>query len=97
MNFLIQRLLSDIASEKLLWAKFVLFLFLGCLCLGFLVYQLGFPNSFLVLFAIWAFCRSYYFVFYVIEKYVDPSYKFDGIIDFMKYAIKRSRDRIRNS
>ena len=34
--------------------------------------------------AIWSFCRFYYFAFYVIEKYVDPGYKFSGLISFLK-------------
>jgi len=27
----------------------------------------------------WDFCRLHYFAFYVIEKYVDPGYKFSGL------------------
>ena len=39
--------------------------------------------------AIWSFCRFYYFAFYVIEKYVDSSYKFSGLIAFAKYWFRR--------
>jgi hypothetical protein len=39
--------------------------------------------------AIWAFCRFYYFMFYVIEKYVDERYKFSGIGNFIVYLLKR--------
>ena len=38
---------------------------------------------------IWSFCRFYYFAFYVIEKYVDPAYKFSGLISFVKYWLGR--------
>jgi hypothetical protein len=38
---------------------------------------------------IWSFCRFYYFAFYVIEKYVDPNYKFSGLISFMRYLLSR--------
>ena len=41
--------------------------------------------------AIWAFARAYYFAFYVIEKYVDPSYKFSGLISFARYFFSRRR------
>jgi hypothetical protein len=41
--------------------------------------------------AIWSFCRFYYFAFYVIEKYVDPAYKFSGLFSFVKYLLKRHR------
>ena len=39
--------------------------------------------------AVWSFCRAYYFAFYVIEKYVDPSYKFSGLISFARYLFRR--------
>jgi len=41
--------------------------------------------------AIWSFCRLYYFAFYVIEKYVDPTYKFSGLFSFLKYWVRRKR------
>lgn len=41
--------------------------------------------------AIWSFCRFYYFAFYVIEKYVDPHYKFSGLFSFLAYWLKRRR------
>ena len=43
----------------------------------------------LLLFAIWGFCRAYYFAFYVIQHYIDPSYRYSGLIDFAKYSIKK--------
>jgi hypothetical protein len=45
----------------------------------------------LLLVAIWAFCRAYYFAFYVIEHYVDPAYRFSGLIDFFRYALSGNR------
>ena len=29
--------------------------------------------------SVWAFCRAYYFAFYVIEHYVDPTYRFASV------------------
>ena len=40
---------------------------------------------------IWSFCRFYYFAFYVIEKYVDPNYRFSGLISFVRYVFQRRR------
>ena len=37
--------------------------------------------------AIWSFCRFYYFAFYVIEKYVDSSYRFAGLSSVVRYLI----------
>lgn len=34
--------------------------------------------------AIWSFCRFYYFVFYVIQHYVDPGFRYAGLGDFVR-------------
>ena len=47
----------------------------------------------LIILAIWSFCRAYYFAFYVIEKYVDPTYKFSGLISFVKHLWSNRRSR----
>ena len=39
--------------------------------------------------AVWAFCRAYYFAFYVIEHYADPGSRFAGLISFIGYALRR--------
>ncbi len=41
--------------------------------------------------AIWSFCRFYYFAFYVIEKYVDPGYRFAGLSSFALYLVGKRR------
>jgi len=38
---------------------------------------------------IWSFCRAYYFAFYVIEKYVDPAFKFSSLLSALKYVLRR--------
>ena len=35
--------------------------------------------------AVWAFARAYYFAFYVVGRYVDPSYRFAGLGSFVRY------------
>ncbi len=39
---------------------------------------------------VWGFCRAYYFAFYVIEHYIDPGYKYAGLIDFFRNGRGRS-------
>ncbi len=34
-------------------------------------------------------CQFYRFAFYVIEHYFEPSYRFAGLLDSARYAIKR--------
>jgi len=36
--------------------------------------------------------RFYYFAFYVIEKYVDPGYKFSGLWSLARYLMRRPRE-----
>ena len=38
---------------------------------------------------IWSFCRLYYFAFYVIERYVDSSYRFSGLLPFLAYLFRK--------
>jgi hypothetical protein len=42
---------------------------------------------------VWSSARVYYFMFYVIEKYVDPGYRFAGILDFLRYVARGSQRR----
>lgn len=38
---------------------------------------------------IWSSARLYYFMFYVIEKYVDDRYRFSGIWSFLTFLIRK--------
>ena len=39
--------------------------------------------------AVWCFARAYYFAFYVIEHYIDPSYRFSSLWAFARYVVGR--------
>ena len=85
-----ERLLKDINKVWLLYLKaFLLFLtgFISSILLVLLNFNV--KTIVLLLLAIWGFSRAYYFAFYVIQHYVDPNYKFSGLIDFAKYSISR--------
>jgi hypothetical protein len=76
------------------WIKFKggLFLFLGVMAATILI--IDNPNlkdAGLLILAIWCFCRAYYFAFYVIEHYVDATYKFSGLFSFLKYLLNQRR------
>ena len=51
----------------------------------------GWVRLLLLAVAIWSFCRFYYFAFYVIEHYVDPQFRFAGLISFAQYLWKHRR------
>ena len=82
--------MGDLRSKRLILAKGWLFLFLGLLASSMLI--LRHPELVtlaLLTTAIWAFCRFYYFAFYVIEHYVDGEFQYTGLNDFLRYWITR--------
>jgi hypothetical protein len=82
--------MADIKSPKVLWFKGLLFLFLGLFSAVLLmIYTPDLTVGLLLCISVWAFCRAYYFAFYVIEHYVDSKFRFAGLIDFWQYAFKR--------
>ena len=88
------RLFQDIRSAKWIYAKGILFVLLSFIAGSALMIQAPRIEILaLLLICIWASCRAYYFAFYVIEQYVDPSFRFSGLIDFGKYLLQRGRNR----
>ncbi|HEY1663164.1 MAG TPA: hypothetical protein VGI03_12160 [Verrucomicrobiae bacterium] len=82
--------MKDLTNPIWIKLKGLLFLLIG-ITAAILIF-LDEPNlktAVLLALAIWSFCRVYYFAFYVIEKYVDPGYKFSGLISFAKYFFSR--------
>ena len=76
-----------------MWIKAVLLLVIGATASILLLVELGtLSGALLLALAIWAFCRAYYFAFYVIEKYVDPGYRFSGLLSFLRYLVRRKQD-----
>lgn len=78
------------------WIKFkgILFLVVGLCSAGLLLAES--PNvrvAVLLGITVWCFCRFYYFAFYVIEKYVDPTYKFSGLWSFARYLVASRGER----
>lgn len=84
--------MTDITNPKLLWAKGVLFLLLALAASLLLVIEAASIRvAVLLAVSVWAFCRAYYFAFYVIERYVDSTYRFSGLTSFLIYAISGRR------
>ncbi len=88
------RLTDDLSSRKLIFLKGWLFFALGSLSLVALwIVSPEVRTLALALLACWAFARWYYFMFYVIEKYVDPGFKFAGLSDFLRYSLRRDQPK----
>jgi len=84
--------MTDITHPKLIYAKGVLFLLGGIGAAALLVAEHPSLKVILLLaVAIWCFARAYYFAFYVIEHYVDSSYRFSGLWSFVLYLLRRKK------
>lgn len=84
--------LGDLKSERLIVAKGLLFLVLGLLAGGLLLAEhWEWRVAMLLSVCVWAFCRFYYFAFYVIERWVDPAYRFTGLVAFARWLARRGR------
>lgn len=82
--------MADLTNPRVIKMKGLLFLLLGLLAAAILLIETGsWRVALLLAIAIWSFCRFYYFAFYVIEHYVDPSYRFAGLWSFARYLMKR--------
>jgi hypothetical protein len=88
--------MANLKNPRLIYAKGFLFLLTGLIATALLLAEhFEWRTALLLLIAIWCFARFYYFAFYVIEHYVDPSYKFAGLIDFAKYLLRRQSSQKR--
>ena len=78
--------MKDLSDPRWIKLKGLLFLVIGVLAwVLLLVEHPDLKTGVLLAIAVWCFCRFYYFAFYVIEHYVDPSYRFSGLGSFVRY------------
>ena len=86
--------MKDLKDARFMWLKAWLFLVIGIVTFALLILETpSIQNAALLCVMIWAFCRAYYFAFYVIEHYVDGKYRYAGLVDFLKRRlIQRRRD-----
>jgi hypothetical protein len=86
--------MKNITSPGLIRLKGILFLLVGLLAAVLLLIENpSFKAAGLLAIAVWCFCRFYYFAFYVIEHYVDSSYRFSGLWSFFRYLTKGNPKR----
>jgi hypothetical protein len=82
--------MRDLTHPKVIYLKGLLFLVAGSLAAAVLV--LDHPTvrtAVLLAVTVWCFARSYYFAFYVVSHYVDPTYHFAGLGSFAAYMWRR--------
>ena len=85
----------DLASPAALYFKGGLFVVLGLLSGALLLWlNPSWTAAGLLIACVWAWCRAYYFAFYVVENYADPGYRFAGLWDFVTYLRGRRGGRV---
>jgi hypothetical protein len=88
--------MRDLTASFWIKVKSVLFLVVGLSASALLV--LEHPTikiALLLILSIWSFCRFYYFAFYVIQHYVDSTYRFSGLVAFFGYLVSKNQKKIR--
>jgi hypothetical protein len=82
----------DITNPRVFYVKAGLFVAAGTLASAILL--LEHPTlkiAAMLAIAVWCFARAYYFAFYVVQHYVDPTYRFSGLGSFLRYALRRRK------
>jgi hypothetical protein len=83
---MLKQIMRDIQSPWLIHAKGALFILLGLISSALLIAESPtLKNILLLVITIWAFCRFYYYLFYVLEKYLGSEKKFAGVWDALSY------------
>lgn len=84
------KLTGDIKSPWLIHTKGALFVALGLLSAALLIAQLPTLKTVALLgVTIWAFCRFYYYLFYVLDRYLGREKRFAGVVDAMRFLLAR--------
>jgi hypothetical protein len=86
--------MKNLTNPAWIKVKGILFLFLGLLAGTLLFFE--HPSiriALLLTLTVWCFCRFYYFAFYVIEHYVDPNYRFSGLLSLAGYLIRKQQPK----
>lgn len=80
----------ELKNPRWIWLKGVLFFVLGTLASALLLlHSRSLTVGVLLAIAVWAYCRCYYFAFYVIEHYIDSEFHYSGLLAFLRYALSR--------
>ena len=84
--------MTDLTSKGWIVAKGAMFATIAALSAALILVEL--PSLRIVLLLIvlvWAACRFYYFLFYVLERYVDPGLRYAGIWSLLGTLLRRTR------
>mgnify|MGYP000208475927 CR=1 FL=1 len=84
--------MTDLTHPGWITLKGLLFLLLGAASATLLLLEHpDWKTATLLAVCVWAFCRLYYFAFYVLERYVDPGFRFSGLGSVLVHLLRRRK------
>ena len=87
-----QNIMRDLQSGRWMAVKAVLFVVMGVMAGGMLLMESPHLRTAALLgVMVWAFARAYYFCFYVLEKYIDPEFRFAGLWSAARHLLRQGR------
>lgn len=86
--------MRDLSSKGLLVAKGIMFLTLAGAAAALLLLEApSLRVAALLAILVWASCRFYYFLFYVLHRYVDPGLRYAGLLALLRQVGRARRAR----
>ena len=84
-------MMRSLSSKRVIVAKGVIFLGLAGMTATMLLLQApSLRVAVMIGVLVWSSCRFYYFLFYVLEHYVDPNFRYAGLLALLS-QVRRNR------
>lgn len=84
--------MTDLKSKKWIVAKGIMFAGIAVATAGIILTEMpSLRLAVLLSLLVWASCRFYYFLFYVLEQYVDQTMRYSGLFDLLMGMRPRRR------
>jgi hypothetical protein len=85
--------MTNLTSPRLIKLKALLFLLIVLASSILLLLRTPeFTSALLLGVALWAACRAYYFAFYVMQHYVDPTFRYTGLWNMVRSPKRNPRE-----
>ncbi|MFM1802258.1 MAG: hypothetical protein RJA81_1610 [Planctomycetota bacterium] len=87
----------DLKDPRWIYAKAIGFLLIGVMGSSLILVRMpDWEVAVALALSVWGFARAYYFLFYVIEHYVDPQFRYSGLLDFVCYQVRQKSSEANN-
>ena len=82
--------MRNLTNPVLIHLKGWLFLAILIFSIALLLFRLaGWESVLLLALVVWSSARFYYYLFYVIENYVDAEFRFSGVISALRFMVMK--------